>query len=98
MLAAADLSSNDVWVLSGPFAATPVCLMERGVRALRFGYTLLYVDDVEATLAFYESALGLSKKFLNKEGDLAYGELETGATTLGFVSHPLARSNPFGSA
>ena len=60
---------------------------------MRFRYTLLYVEDVERTLAFYEAAFGLKRKFLNIEGELAYGELDTGATTLGFVSLPLVQSN-----
>ncbi len=60
---------------------------------MRFGYTLLYVDDVEKTLDFYEKALGLARKFVSIEGDRAYGELDTGTVTLGFVSHALVQSN-----
>lgn len=55
------------------------------------GYTLVYVEDVDATLTFYTSAFGLSRRFLTPEGD--YGELETGATTLAFVGNDLARAN-----
>lgn len=51
---------------------------------LRFKYTILYVDDVVATLSFYERAFGLQKKMLHEGGD--YGELDTGATTLSFSS------------
>ena len=50
---------------------------------MQFGYTILYVDNVARTLAFYEKAFGLRKKFLHEDGD--YGELETGATTLAFA-------------
>ncbi len=57
---------------------------------MRFGYNLYYVRDVEATVAFYEAAFGLERKFVH-END--YGELKTGNTTLGFVSLELARSN-----
>ena len=57
---------------------------------MKFGYTLLYVADVEKTVAFYELAFGLKRRFVHESG---YGELETGPTTLGFVAHALASSN-----
>jgi uncharacterized glyoxalase superfamily protein PhnB len=50
---------------------------------MQFGYTILYVDNVARTLAFYEKAFGLRKKFLHEDGD--YGELDTGGTTLAFA-------------
>lgn len=56
-----------------------------------FGYTIFYVSDVEATLAFYEQAFGFERRFVTPEND--YGELETGATTLSFVALDLARAN-----
>ena len=62
---------------------------------MKFGYTLLYVADVEKTLDFYQLAFGFERKFYNKEGDQEYGELKTGDTTLGFVSHGLAKSHGF---
>ncbi len=58
---------------------------------MRFGYTILYVEDVARSLAFYERAIGLSRRFLHESGD--YGELETGATALAFATHELAASN-----
>jgi lactoylglutathione lyase len=58
---------------------------------VRFGYTILYVEDVARSLAFYERALGLERRFLHESGD--YGELETGATALAFATHELAASN-----
>ncbi len=58
---------------------------------VRLGYTIFYVDDVEATLGFYTSGFGLQRRFITPEGD--YGELDTGATTLGFASNALAESN-----
>jgi lactoylglutathione lyase len=58
---------------------------------VRFGYTILYVDDVGRSLAFYERALGLERRFLHESGQ--YAELETGATALAFASHELAASN-----
>jgi predicted enzyme related to lactoylglutathione lyase len=50
---------------------------------VKLGYVLLYVDDVKATVAFYERAFGLSQRFLHESG--TYAELETGATALGIV-------------
>ncbi len=56
---------------------------------MQFGYTILYVDDVPATLAFYGEAFGLATRYTHESG--SYGELETGATALAFVSHALLR-------
>ncbi|WP_019101436.1 VOC family protein [Chromobacterium haemolyticum] len=58
---------------------------------MQFGYTILYVSDVAASLAFFENAFGLKRRFLHESGD--YGELDTGATTLAFAAHPLGRMN-----
>lgn len=60
---------------------------------MKLGYMLFYVADVDKTLTFFQSAFGLERKFYNIEGKEAYGELDTGATTLGFVSYDLARSH-----
>ncbi|MCA9550006.1 MAG: VOC family protein [Myxococcales bacterium] len=49
-----------------------------------FRYTILYVDDVRATLDFYQRAFGLELGFLHESGD--YGELATGETKLTFSS------------
>ncbi|MCK9689048.1 VOC family protein [Scleromatobacter humisilvae] len=54
---------------------------------MQFGYTILYVEDVPATLAFYGEAFGLATRYTHESG--SYGELETGATALAFVSHAL---------
>jgi lactoylglutathione lyase len=58
---------------------------------MRFGYTILYVDDVAASLDFYERALGQRRRMLHESGQ--YGELDTGETTLAFASHELAAAN-----
>jgi len=50
------------------------------------GYVILYVEDVGASLAFYERAFGLSRRFFHDEDGKAYGELETGAARLAFAS------------
>ena len=57
------------------------------------GYVILYVKDVAASLAFYEQAFGLSRRFFTDDHGKAYGELETGAARLGFASLELARSH-----
>ncbi|MFZ6774011.1 VOC family protein [Undibacterium sp. SXout7W] len=54
---------------------------------MKFGYTILYVPDVAASLQFYEQAFGLTRRFLHESG--TYGELDTGATTLAFAAHLL---------
>ena len=56
-----------------------------------FGYTILYVRDVPASLAFYERAFGQRRRFLHESGQ--YAELETGATALAFAAIELAASN-----
>lgn len=58
---------------------------------MKFGYTIAYVSDVAATLAFYERAFGLRRRFLHESG--LYGELETGATTLAFAAESMAESH-----
>lgn len=58
---------------------------------MRFGYTIVYVRDVEASLAFFERAFGLQRRFLHESG--GYGELDTGATALAFARHDVARGN-----
>ena len=58
---------------------------------IKFAYTILYVTDVEKTIAFYEKAFGFSKKFITP--DTSYGELLVGETTLSFASISLASSN-----
>lgn len=61
------------------------------MSALNFAYTIVYVEDVGASLDFFERAFGLRRRFLHESG--AYGELETGATTLSFARHDIARGN-----
>lgn len=58
---------------------------------MKFGYTIIYVADVAASLAFYEKAFGFSRKFLHESG--MYGELNTGETTLAFAVHALGDMN-----
>ena len=58
---------------------------------MHFAYTLVYVADVAASLAFFERAFGLPTRFLHESG--MYGELETGATTLSFAAHAMGEMN-----
>jgi lactoylglutathione lyase len=60
-------------------------------RAVRFGYTILYVGDVTASLDFYERALGQRRRFLHESGQ--YAELDTGDTALALAAHQLAAAN-----
>jgi catechol 2,3-dioxygenase-like lactoylglutathione lyase family enzyme len=57
---------------------------------MKFGYTIIYVADVAASLAFFEKAFGLKTRFVQEP---AYGELETGETALAFASHELGQGN-----
>ena len=58
---------------------------------MKFAYTIIYVPSVSDSLAFFEAAFGLSRRFLHEAGD--YGELDTGTTTLAFASVELGRAN-----
>lgn len=58
---------------------------------IQFAYTILYVENVERTLSFYETVFGMKRKFITP--DESYGELDTGATTLSFAQVNLAASN-----
>lgn len=59
---------------------------------MKFKYAILYVENVEKTLDFYQQAFGFKKSFLHESGD--YGELDTGSTTISFSS--LALMNQLG--
>ncbi len=58
---------------------------------MKLGYCILYVPNVPAALAFYELAFGLTRKFLHESE--TYGELDTGATALAFVTESVATEN-----
>ena len=62
------------------------------VRRMKFGYTILYVQDVPRSVAFYEDAFGLHRKFVHEEG--LHAEMDTGTTTLAFAAYGLAKSAP----
>ena len=56
---------------------------------MKFGYTLLFVADISATVDFYKQAFGLDCEFLAESG--LYAQLATGDTKLGLVSDQLAQ-------
>jgi lactoylglutathione lyase len=58
---------------------------------MKFGYAIVYVPNVESSLAFFETAFGCSRRFLHESGD--YGELATGETTIAFASVELGHVN-----
>jgi lactoylglutathione lyase len=58
---------------------------------MKFGYTIVYVPDVVASLKFFNDAFGFSTKFVHESN--TYGELQTGETTLAFAAHELGESH-----
>jgi uncharacterized glyoxalase superfamily protein PhnB len=58
---------------------------------MKYGYTIIYVEDVKETAEFYQKAFGFQLKFLTPEND--YGELVSGETTIAFASIELGKSN-----
>ncbi|MDO9234682.1 MAG: VOC family protein [Aquabacterium sp.] len=58
---------------------------------MKFGYAIVYVADVAASLSFFEQAFGFERRFLHESG--TYGELQTGETTVSFAAHELGDLN-----
>ncbi len=58
---------------------------------MKYGYTIVYVPSVQDTLEFYNKAFGFEIRFLHESK--AYGELDTGETTLAFASHKMGDMN-----
>lgn len=63
----------------------------RSIQLMKLGYTILYVKDVPRSVAFYEDAFGLTRRFVHEAG--MYAEMDTGSTTLSFAANGLAKSN-----
>ena len=57
---------------------------------MKFGYTIIYTEDVVKSIEFFENAFGFKRRFIHESG---YGELETGETALAFASHELGKNN-----
>lgn len=58
---------------------------------MQFRWAIVYVRDVEASVAFYERAFGVGLRFAAPGGE--YAELETGDTALGLASNAMAATN-----
>lgn len=58
---------------------------------MQLRWAIVYVRDVEASVAFYERAFGVGLRFVAPGGE--YAELETGDTALGLASNALAPTN-----
>lgn len=58
---------------------------------MKLGYTIIYVDDVPNTVAFYEAAFGLKRRFIHESN--LYAEMETGETALAFAGIEAAEMN-----
>ncbi len=58
---------------------------------MKLGYAIIYVQDVPATVTFYEKAFGLTRRFIHESN--LYAEMETGATVLAFAGEPMAAAN-----
>ncbi|WP_147126850.1 VOC family protein [Shimia ponticola] len=58
---------------------------------MKLGYTIIYVTDVPDAVAFYETAFGLSRRFIHESN--LYGELDTGDTVLAFAGLEAAEMN-----
>jgi predicted enzyme related to lactoylglutathione lyase len=54
---------------------------------MRFGATVLYVNDVRAAVEFYRRAFGLALRFYDEA--LEFAELVAGETILAIASHSL---------
>ena len=57
---------------------------------VRLGYVIVYVRSVAETIAFYEEAFGLKRRFVHESG--TYAELETGSTALAFADETFTPS------
>ena len=58
---------------------------------MKFGWTIIYVENTLQTVEFYERCFGLSRRFVDDSGQ--YAEMETGETRLAFSQYELASSS-----
>lgn len=58
---------------------------------MKLAYTIIYVPDVLETIAFYERAFGLQRRFVHES--TLYAELDTGSTVLAFAGNEAAELN-----
>ena len=55
---------------------------------MKFGYVIIYVSDAPETVAFYETAFDLKRRFIHQSH--LYAEMETGSTALAFAGYKAA--------
>ncbi|MBE9032901.1 VOC family protein [filamentous cyanobacterium LEGE 11480] len=61
---------------------------------MKFGYTIIYVEDVRQTIEFYTQAFGFEAGFIyDNDGSTDYGEMQTGDVTLAFAAHSMGEAN-----
>jgi len=61
---------------------------------MKFGYTIIYVEDVLDTLGFYEKAFGFERGLVVEEDNIVYyAELKSGETIIGFASYEMGKMN-----
>ncbi|MEN8840596.1 MAG: VOC family protein [Octadecabacter sp.] len=60
---------------------------------MKLGYTIIYVANVPDTVTFYETAFGLTRRFVHESN--LYAEMETGATALAFAGNEAAEMGGF---
>jgi lactoylglutathione lyase len=58
---------------------------------MRLGYVIIYVKDIQETVAFYEKAFGLKLRFIHESG--SYAEMETGTTALAFADEEFVKDS-----
>lgn len=61
---------------------------------MHLGYVIIYVKDIQESIAFYEKAFGLQCRFIHESG--SYAEMETGTTALAFIDEKFIKDSlPF---
>lgn len=69
----------------------PAGKIKKEKTGMKLGYTIIYVENVDTTVEFYEKAFGLKRRFVHESRQ--YAEMETGATVLAFTGDQLAAEN-----
>lgn len=57
---------------------------------MKFGYSIIYVENVRDTVEFYERAFGFQRLFVTDANE--YGELDTGVTKLAFAANTFVKT------
>jgi lactoylglutathione lyase len=58
---------------------------------MKFSHTGLFVKEVPQSIAFYEKAFGMKKRFIHESG--LFGEMELGEAVLHFAASEPVRAN-----